>query len=69
MTISNLSGCSTEYPNDSIQTVSFPKAKEVFSLDECAGNDVSPDATIIFICFKDGSTATFEACNWYITEL
>ena len=69
MKVSNLSGVSTTYPNESIQTISFPKAREVFSPEDCAGNGISPNATIISIAFKDGSSATFEASNWNITEL
>jgi len=69
MKVSNLNGNSACYPNDSIERISFPKAREVFSPDECAGNEVSPSETILHISFKDGSTATFVAKNWHITEI
>lgn len=69
MKVSHLSGISTTYPNESIERVSFPKAKEVFNSEDCAGNGISPDATVIAIAFKDGSSATLEAQYWEITEL
>lgn len=69
MKVSNLNGICNDYPNKDIQTISFPKAREIYSPDECVGNDIAPDATIMHIAFKDGSSATFEARNWYITEV
>ena len=57
------------YQNDTIQTISFPKARDVFSSEDCAGNEVSPDDTILSISFKDGGAATFVAHNWYISDL
>lgn len=69
MKVSNLNGKSACYPNDTIQSMSFPKASEVFNDDDIAGNEVSPDDTILLINFKDGSSATFVARNWSITEV
>ena len=69
MVISNINGDSVSYPNKDIQTISFHEAIKVFSPEDCAGNGIAPDATVMTIALKDGNIATFEALNWCITSV
>ena len=69
MIISNRKGNSVSYQNDSIHIISFHKAGKVLSPDDCVGNGIAPESTVMSIAFKDGTIATFEALNWSITEI
>ena len=62
-------GNSVSYQNNSIRTISFHEAIKVLSPDDCAGNGIAPESTVMSIAFKDGTFAPFEALNWYIIEV
>ena len=68
MKLMNKAGVRTNIPNANITSVSFPKAREV-SIEDCAGNGITPDATVINISLKGGLSATFAASEWTIVEV
>lgn len=58
-----------DYANESIENISFNKAKEVLDSDDIRGNGISEDAIVMAITFKDGSVSTFDAVNCCIAEI
>ena len=69
MKVTNKNGHSTRYPNHTVKSITFPRAIECLSAEDCAGNGVSPNEVILLIAFNDGTAASFIARNWSITEI
>lgn len=69
MKVYTLSGKSVDYENESIESISFHKAREVLDSDDIRGNGLSDNTMVMAISFKDGSVSTFDAENCCIAEL
>jgi len=70
MVIRNIHGRTLIIPNNGIQSVSFPKAKELMPLlSDYTMGQVSRNELIMHIRFKDGSADSYRAHDWIIVEV
>ena len=70
MVIRNIHGRTLIIPNNGIQSVTFPKAKELMLLpSDCTMRQVSRNESIMHIRFKDGSANSYRAHDWSIVEV